>query len=351
LAASNVRDKPILIFRIYRSIAFTKDCRFVIIGSAVWTEAISFIFGVVIVNKFIRRVLTGTIVLAGMSITVFGMSIKVEAFTFNEDFEFESKKDSAGKFIGFQTNTPKANGWLGGNFSMPADDSGNPFFTSLTYLEPELELDRTPGGGFTWEEIFNESLAPNTGKTWLAADYNAVGPQTDSNLDGVIDADELAGTIDAWLVSPLLPMQNGAEISFFTKAWTQTEATRGANYLPPAENLEVRFSTVEDGEFNFNGKKLLAINPSQVPTEQGGYPTTWTQYKTKISGLDQATQGRILLRYFVTDAGPGRTNGNLIGLDTFSYNSPDSVPTPALLPGLLAIAYKTHRKRKHQAIA
>jgi probable HAF family extracellular repeat protein len=30
---------------------------------------------------------------------------------------------------------------------------------------------------------------------------------------------------------------------------------------------------------------------------------------------------------------------------------PETVPTPALLPGLLAIAYKTHRKRKHQAIA
>jgi probable HAF family extracellular repeat protein len=30
---------------------------------------------------------------------------------------------------------------------------------------------------------------------------------------------------------------------------------------------------------------------------------------------------------------------------------PEPVPTPALLPGLLAIAYKNHRKRKHQAIA
>ncbi len=30
---------------------------------------------------------------------------------------------------------------------------------------------------------------------------------------------------------------------------------------------------------------------------------------------------------------------------------PEPVPTPALLPGLLAIAYKTHRKRKHQTIA
>jgi hypothetical protein len=259
-------------------------------------------------NKLIRRVLTGTIVLAGMGITVFGMSMKVEAFTFNEDFEFESKKDSAGKFIGFQTNTLGANGWLTGNFSTPVnkdedEEDVNAFYTSLTYLEPELKLDRRPSNGFTWEEIFNESLAPNTGKTWLAADYDAVGPQTADNLDG---------TIDAWLVSPLLPMQNGAEISFFTKAWTQTEATRGANYLPPAENLEVRFSTVKDGEFDFNGKKLLAINPSQVPTEQGGYPTTWTQYKTKINGLDQATQGRILLRYFVTDAGPGRTNGKAI---------------------------------------
>jgi hypothetical protein len=290
-----------------------------------------------------------------MGITVFGMSMKVEAFTFNEDFEFESKKDSAGKFIGFQTNTLGANDWLAGNFSTPVnkDEYGedvNGFYTSLTYLEPELKLDRRPIDGFTWEQTYNESLAPNTGKTWLAADDQAVKPPTDINRDGIIDAIELEkGTIDAWLVSPLLPMQNGAEISFFTKAWTQSEAMRGEKYVV-ADNLEVRFSTVEDGEFSF-GDTLLAINPNQVPTVQGGYPTTWTQYKTKINGLAQPTSGRILLRYFVTDAGPGRTNGNLIGLDTFSYNSPDSVPTPALLPGLLAIAYKTHRKRKHQAIA
>jgi uncharacterized membrane protein len=43
----------------------------------------------------------------------------------------------------------------------------------------------------------------------------------------------------------------------------------------------------------------------------------------------------------------GKTEAWLADLDSV----PKAVPTPALLPGLLAIAYKTHRKRKHQAIA
>jgi hypothetical protein len=276
-------------------------------------------------------------------VAVFGTAIKAEAFIFNEDFEFEVGKDTEGNLF-YQVNTPYDNGWLMGNFSTPVNNDANPFYSSLTYLKPELNLDRRPADGFTWEQLYNESLAPNTGKTWLAADDQAVGPKTTSNP---------YGTIDAWFVSPLLPIQNGAEISFFTKAWTQTEATRILNAPIPAENLEVRFSTIEGGEFDFNlsDDPLLAINPNQVPTDQGGYPTTWTQYKTKVDGLAQATKGRILLRYFLTDAGPGRSNSLLIGLDTFSYTSPDSVPTPALLPGLLAIAWKNRRKRKHQAIA
>jgi hypothetical protein len=300
------------------------------------------------VNKLIKRVLTGTIVLAGMSATVFGLAMQAEAFSFNEDFEFEIGKDTEGNLL-YQVNTLADNGWLTANFSTPpADASVNPFFTSLTYLKPELNLDRVPVAGFTWEQLLNESLAPNTGKTWLAADYQSVAPPTQEFTGGNWEA----GTIDSWLVSPLLPLQNGAEISFFTKAWTQTEATRGPNYLPSAENLEVRFSTIEVGEFDFNSNTLLALNPNQVPTEQGGYPTTWTQYKTTINGLAQATQGRLLFRYFLTDGGPGRPNGNLIGLDTFSYNTdPEAVPTPALLPGLFAIGWKSWRKRKDQAIA
>ncbi len=299
-------------------------------------------------NKLIRRVLTGTIVLAGMGVTVFGPAIKAEAFSFNEDFEFEVEKDEEGNLF-YSVNTLADNGWLTVNQSTPLNENDNAFYTSLTYLQPELELDRRPINGFTWAELINGSLAPNTGKTWLAADQLAVGPSIDSNNDGTIDASELDGTIDAWLVSPLLPIQNGAEISFFTRTWTQTEATRDANYIP-VDNLEVLFSTVEGGEYSFG--KLLAINPNEVPTEQGGYPTTWTQYKTKINGLDTPTNGRIALRYFVTHAGPGRPNGNFIGLDTFSYNTdPEAVPTPALLPGLFAIGWKTWRKRKQQAIA
>jgi hypothetical protein len=318
-------------------------------------EAISFIFGVVIVNKLIRRFLTGTISLAGMGAILAGSASTAKAFVFEEDFEFAYTRDASGQITGFEPNTFATNGWFFAELSDPSSGLSS-WFTSNSLFE--LNAERTysipnpddPGNFIPvkGEQLFNESLQANTGKSWLAADPFGV-----AEAQYVPGQPWVLGTINGLVISPLLELRNGAEISFFTRSVTVSNLI--PTPLPYADNLQVLLSKLDpdlDPDAVTFDQPIFSINPDQIPTEQGGYPTNWTQYKLKVDGLDQPTQGRIAFQYYVTDAGPGRPNGQLIGLDTFSYNTdPEAVPTPALLPGLFAIGWKTWRKRKHQSIA
>jgi hypothetical protein len=307
------------------------------------------------VNNLIRRVLTGTIVLAGMGTIVLGQTLEAKAFVLEEDFEFAYTRDADGNITGFEPSTFGNNGWFFAELSDPPSGLSS-WFTSNSLFE--LYAERTynipnpddPGNFIPvkGEQLFNESLQANTGKSWLAADSFGV-----AEAQYIPGQPWVPGTINGLVVSPLLELRNGAEISFFTRS--ATVSNPNAMPLPYADNLQVRLSKLDpdlDPDAVAFEKPIFSINPDQIPTEQGGYPTNWTQYKLKVNGIDQPTQGRIAFQYYLTDGGPGRPNGNLIGLDTFSYNTePESVPTPALLPGLFAIGWKTWRKRKHQAIA
>jgi hypothetical protein len=325
------------------------------IGSVIRAEAISFIFGVVIVSKLIRQIFTGTIVLAGMGAILVGSASTAKAFILEEDFEFTYTRDEDGNVTGFEPNTFFDNGWFFKELSTPPSGSLS-WFTSNGLFELDVERSYTipnptdpdkptPVKG---EQIFNESLQANTGKSWLAADPFGV-----AQTQYIPGQPWVPGTIKSRLISPLLELRNGAEISFFTRAATVNNLV--PTPLQYADNLQVLLSKLDadlDPKEEDFEEPIFSLNPEQIPTEQGGYPTNWTQYKLKVNGLDQPRQGRIAFQYYVTDGGPGRPNGNLIGIDTFSYNTdPEAVPTPALLPGLLAIGWKTWRKRKQQAIA
>lgn len=125
------------------------------------------------------------------------------------------------------------------------------------------------------------------------------------------------GTISTWLISPVLNLQNGSTITFYTR-------TVGTPQF--ADRLQVRLSTA--GASTNNGTTatdvgdfsnlLLDINPTLAPT---GYPNTWTQYTITISGLGAPTTGRIAFRYFVTNGGSQGANSDYIGIDTFAFTS------------------------------
>ncbi|MGH9162545.1 MAG: choice-of-anchor J domain-containing protein [Vicinamibacteraceae bacterium] len=126
------------------------------------------------------------------------------------------------------------------------------------------------------------------------------------------------GTINDWLLTPEVSLENGTELRFWTRA--------NAGDLPP-DRLEVRMSTagastnVGDtansvGDFT---ALLLSVNPD---LERRGYPEGWTEFVVTVSGVDAPASGRLAFRYFVTDAGPSGVNSWGIGIDTVTVTPP-----------------------------
>ncbi|THF49125.1 T9SS type A sorting domain-containing protein [Flavobacterium supellecticarium] len=131
-------------------------------------------------------------------------------------------------------------------------------------------------------------------------------------------------TISNWLISPVVTVQNGDVISFYTRLGKYS-ATNTASY---ADNLQVRMST--NGAATVNPSTgptavgdftnlLVEINPTQNLTS---YPTNWTQYSYTVTGLTGPTAVKIGFRYFVTNGGPNGSNSDIIGIDTFSVDRP-----------------------------
>mgnify|MGYP001189281532 CR=1 FL=1 len=159
------------------------------------------------------------------------------------------------------------------------------------------------------EEIWGSGNTDNF-NAYDGATFLGVGYESSNSLDPVI--------LSNWAVSPSRTFNNGDIITFYS---------RRINFTPVfPDRLEVRMSTAgnsiytgfsseDTGDFS---TLLLSINPDLTST---GYPSEWTQYTIIISGLNAPTNGRIAFRYFVPNGGPGGSNSNYIGIDSFTYYS------------------------------
>lgn len=191
--------------------------------------------------------------------------------------------------------------------------------TSQTFIEDFEDLSSLSDWYF-----LNNSDSPNAnwgnGNTNNFNAYNGtaflgVGYESSNSLDPV--------TLSNWAVSPSRTFNNGDVITFYS---------RRINFTPVfPDRLEVRmssagnsiytgFSAEDTGDFN---TLLLSINADLTST---GYPSEWTQYTVIISGLNGPVNGRIAFRYFVPDGGPGGSNSNYIGVDSFTYYSSLAAP-------------------------
>jgi hypothetical protein len=142
--------------------------------------------------------------------------------------------------------------------------------------------------------------------SYMAASYdNAGSPQP--------------ATISNWLLSPVVSIQNGDTLSFYTRTTGNVPTFPDRLQVLLSLNgssTDVGATATSVGDFTTT---LLDINPNLTTTD---YPTTFTKYDITLAGIPTPTMGRFAFRYFIpTDAGPSGTNGDYIGIDTFSYTS------------------------------
>jgi len=211
-----------------------------------------------------------------------------------------------------------AKGWVIRNNSYPVGQSSwrQGRFEAMPVATPA-----TKKGGFSGPVPYLGFQAHSVHKSpqdFISCDITALG-----------DLDGNGGIISAWLISPQLPMKNGDQIIFHTRA------INDENYPVPTRDrmqvmlnkrngtADVGLTASSRGSFDTT---LLDINPGYRENNPSGYPRAWRKYSITISGLPAAgiSNGRFAFRYYGVDAGFfGGTSGNnypsLIGIDSLAF--------------------------------
>ena len=183
----------------------------------------------------------------------------------------------------------------------------------------------TPAGASTWSNA--TFTIPLASALFGSGNVNTIplGQSGGNNSFTLVNFNSTtgAGNISNWLISPVITVQNGDVVTFYTRKGTDGPT----DY---ADRLELRMSSVattivpsggatDVGSFTTLG---VSVNPSLVTGFV--YPKTWTQYTYTVAGLSGPTAVKFGFRYFVTNGGPSGSNSDIIGLDTFSVDRPEA---------------------------
>lgn len=142
-----------------------------------------------------------------------------------------------------------------------------------------------------------------------------------------------AAIISNWLISPVVTLQNGDKISFYTRGLQYPGPTAG-DTTDYGNRLQVRInptnasvdvgSGLETGSFT---TPLLDINPTYLysgvlPTTANplAFPSNWTRFEATVYGLNGPTQGRFAFRYLV-EGGGSNGLGSGVAIDRVQYTS------------------------------
>lgn len=163
-----------------------------------------------------------------------------------------------------------------------------------------------------------------TGNGYLWADYQSTSAA--------------AATISNWAVSPVLTMQNGDKIVFYTRTellFFNNDSTDFVNRMQVRLNKTTSLNCgneTDPGDFTvplldinpfyYEFLKSAFNNPANPLYQQArqAYPHVWTRFEATVVGLDGPTKGRFAFRYFTEEAG-SNGRGSSIGIDAVSYIS------------------------------
>ena len=180
----------------------------------------------------------------------------------------------------------------------------------------------TPKGTNVWQQ--GGEIAP-----WFPAYSN------NGNNAGFIGADysstsAAAGEISNWAVSPLVTMQNGDTIIFYTRAVQYDDGAGDSTDF--GNRLQLRLNTTDEGFDTGSGDSpgnfttiALDINPtylfsSKLTPEPNAYPVYWTRFEAHVYGIEKPKKGRFAFRYFVQGGGNNGL-GSGVAIDRVMYKS------------------------------
>jgi hypothetical protein len=145
--------------------------------------------------------------------------------------------------------------------------------------------------------------------------YSPQSAQTDF-ISCDLNAGSGVSTLSAWLVTPIRPLKNGDQFTFWARSkgeFPDRMEVRG-NFNNSSAN--VGKSDTDVGDFT---TLLREVNPGLTAT---GFPAVWTKYTITLANLPAPlVNGRIAIRYFVPNGGPSGANSDMIGIDAFEFIS------------------------------
>ena len=194
----------------------------------------------------------------------------------------------------------------------------------------------TQGGGLL--PLFAPYSSRGTYAGFIAADYLSTSAEK--------------GVISNWLISPLVWMKNGDQISFYTR--THLYPLAGGDSTDFGNNLEVCLNRKDEsanvgiandprtsqydpladrGDFDL----LLSINPPSYDTANNlfvyrnahslsslydplAFPYRWTKFIVTVDGLTKPKKCRFAFRYYTLDAG-SNGNGSAVAIDQVTFKS------------------------------
>jgi hypothetical protein len=170
-----------------------------------------------------------------------------------------------------------------------------------------------PGAG--WAAVNNS--APLGTTDWFQGNTGVFtsqgGPPESYIAANFLNADS-GGNISNWLLTPVVSINNGDWISFYTRSAASFPDRLEVRLSISGASTDVGTTDTSVGDFD---TLLFTINPG---LDTAGYPDAWTQFTGTVSGLGAPTTGRYAFRYFVSDTS---INGDYIGIDTLSIDSPE----------------------------
>lgn len=193
-------------------------------------------------------------------------------------------------------------------------DNTAPQADPLDITEGFDDITTLPGDG--WFTQNNSSPVGTTG--WFqgnATVFPAQAGPTTSYIGANFNNTTGANTISNWLLTPMVNLNDGDEVRFWTRSPTGSAFPDRLELRMSLNGSSTNVGTLATDVGDFT-TLLLSVNPSLTA---GGYPGVWTEFVAVISGVPTPTDGRIAFRYFVTNGGPSGSNSDYIGIDTFTF--------------------------------